>query len=503
MKITLYNFSKKQNSTKIVGNAGIETECTLKWEGCGIVNPRIDIDFGLENSPVSFNYAYIQAFERYYFVGDWVFNNGIWSAPLRCDVLASHRAAILNKSLYIVRTGVQFDSSIIDLERVGTARHSFRTSVTNFDNTYNPSNGVFIVGIAGKNTPNSIGSVQYYALSQSDMYQLISKMLYDTDWLNVDWEESKEFITNDILKCLINPIQYIIACHWIPWQPSGLATQGGQLPIGWWSVDIQNAAVVKAGTIVSKSYIVNIIQHPQADDVGYWLRLSPYSVYTLDVPMAGTIVIDAADILNRERIQIDYNLDVITGNCIINITAMETDTLQYSKLIRTINVDLSVKVPISQVNSDMISAAISIFNGSVDISSNLVGAIGSALSVGGAKGTGLSNITEPVAEVLNSAKTFVNTIGDATQALIPKIETVGGVGSWAKFRMSPHIILNCDFTLVTDLDPMTMGRPLCGVRRLGTLGGYTVCKTGDIEIDCFADEYTQIEHYLTTGFYVE
>lgn len=505
MKVVVFSFGKKLNSTKAAPEekTGTVLDCTLKFEGCGIARPRLIVDYGLETAPYNFNYASIPDFHRYYFIDDWVFREGMWYASLTCDVLASNRSQILSKELYVIRTGVQFSSSIIDTERVATAQRNYQTVVEKFDNVYKPSDGTFVIGITGKTTRNAIGTVQYYALDQNQMFELCSKMLYSTDWLNINWQEAADFISNDIVKCLVNPIQYIISCHWIPWNPTSTTTQTGQLPIGWWSVDIQNAKVIPAGNIISKVYHLDIPIHPQTESIGYWTKLSPYSVYELTLPMVGKVILDPADLVNRTKIDIAYNLDAITGMCTVNVTTAETASIPYSKLLRTFDVDMSVKIPLSQVNSDIVSAGLAIFNGAMDISSTTTGAIGQALSVGGEKGTGLSNITGVVEAVFDNAKTFVNTVGDATQHLVPKVETIGATGSWAKYQLFPHIILTGDFMLMSDLDPMTMGRPLCGVRKLSTLAGFTVCKTGDLGLPLFADEMRMIEHYLTTGFYIE
>ena len=67
ISITFYsNFQKKDNSTLIPSGSGSVYSCTLK-DGCGIIDPVIEIDMG-SISPASFNYAYkIEA------VRDWLF----------------------------------------------------------------------------------------------------------------------------------------------------------------------------------------------------------------------------------------------------------------------------------------------------------------------------------------------------------------------------------------------------------------------------------------------
>ena len=59
--VTLYNFSKKENSTGRPAS-GADFPCVLK-DGTGILNPVITLDLGLSSSPAGYNYAYIHAFK--------------------------------------------------------------------------------------------------------------------------------------------------------------------------------------------------------------------------------------------------------------------------------------------------------------------------------------------------------------------------------------------------------------------------------------------------------
>lgn len=504
MKATIYNYSKKHNSTKgMPTSGGTEVDIDLKWAGCGITNPVLIINYGLTNPPYNFNYVVIPSWHRGYFVGDWTFDRGMWTAPCICDVMGSYRDNILNKSLFVIRAKSDWNGNIPDLERVGTAAITREWIFKQFDNTTNPANGTFIVGVSGKTSRKTMGCVQYYSLNQEQMFELCTNLLQNTNWLDIDWETAGEYITNDLVKCLLNPLQYIVSCHWIPWEPTGLDTQSGQLPVGWWSVPVNNAKVVPAGKLVSKSYTIDINHHPK-ESVAPWAQSSPYTQYNLFVPLVGNIVIDPVDIVGYNRLIIQYTLDAVTGDAIVNVLTQENAAVPYSKLLRSFNVNMSVKIPLSQMTSDVYSAGMSVFNGVVDISKTTVGAVGQALSQGGKSGFGAGNIVDAVSSItLDNAKTFVNTVGDFVTSMIPKVETIGTVGSWARYLMDSQIILECIFMDITDIDLDTMGAPLCEKRQLSSLSGYAICKTGDIDIDAMYGEYQMIEHYLTTGFYIE
>lgn len=503
MRAVIYSFAKKMNSTKQVSGSGTEIEVTLKWDGCGIVKPLLIVDYGLTTAPVNFNYVSIPDFKRYYFVDDWVFVNGTWHASLTTDVLATWKSDILNKELFVIRSAHTWNGSIIDMERVATAAVERHWIFGDFDYTSNPANGAFIVGLSGKTSHNTMGCVQYYSLNQQQMFELCSKLLQSTDWLDINWDTAGEFLTNDIVKCLLNPLQYIVSCHWIPWKPSSLVTQSGQLPVGWWSISLNDMKVVPAGNTISKTYTIEINHHPK-EFMAAWVQRTPYTQYNLFIPLVGMVTLDPADIVGYNHIMVQYILDVITGDCSVKVLTKENAAIPYSKVLRTFNVSLAVKIPLSQITSDVYSAAMSTFNGVVDISGKLAGAVGQALSVGGEKGYGLANIIGAAHDAtLGTAKTFVNTVGDAVTSLMPKVETIGETGSWARFKTDTKIILECVFMDITEIDIKNMGAPECAVHRLSELQGYCICKTGNIDIAAMGDEQAMIEHYITTGFYIE
>ena len=101
------NFNKRENSTKQPANTeGSYTDftCSIK-DNSTITRPVIDLAI-VSGDPASlgYNYAYIAAYNRYYFVTEWTYALGIWTCHLTVDVLASYKTAIGNFSPYILRT---------------------------------------------------------------------------------------------------------------------------------------------------------------------------------------------------------------------------------------------------------------------------------------------------------------------------------------------------------------------------------------------------------------
>lgn len=80
-KVYLHTFAKRDNSTKVPTVTGTEFSCVLK-SGSGIMHPVLSFDLGIAGDPSQYNYAYIPAFERYYFIEEWYFNRALCSVKV-------------------------------------------------------------------------------------------------------------------------------------------------------------------------------------------------------------------------------------------------------------------------------------------------------------------------------------------------------------------------------------------------------------------------------------
>ena len=72
------------------------------------------VDTAVEDSFPVFNYAYIPALKRYYFVNDCVVQNGFATLSLSVDVLMSYKDSIFNLSAVVDRNEYDFDANLED-----------------------------------------------------------------------------------------------------------------------------------------------------------------------------------------------------------------------------------------------------------------------------------------------------------------------------------------------------------------------------------------------------
>ena len=81
-------------------------------ESCSIISPVLTIEYP---KVPDFNYVYIEAFGRYYFVTGVVsVRSNLWEISLECDVLMSHKDKLLECRGFVDRNEKTFDGTIVD-----------------------------------------------------------------------------------------------------------------------------------------------------------------------------------------------------------------------------------------------------------------------------------------------------------------------------------------------------------------------------------------------------
>ena len=147
MEITLYtNESEKNKLEKTITNS-ISLEGNLRDES-SIINPIILISSNKEDIPYMYNYAYIPAFGRYYFITDIEsVRTGIWRVSMHVDVLMSYKEQIKNLNVIInnsEETGA--NNYLSGNQWITNVKNT--TNIVNFPNGLN-DNGEFILITAG------------------------------------------------------------------------------------------------------------------------------------------------------------------------------------------------------------------------------------------------------------------------------------------------------------------------------------------------------------------
>ena len=349
--VVFYKFQKKPNSTLRPSSGGTTLSCNL-IENTNILAPKIRV-----NAPISFlaeqyNYIYISAFSRYYYINDPVWELGTWTYSCTCDVLATYRTEIGASSQYVRRSSNTFDGTITDTLYPIKNAYSQEVVVESTNTLFCASANMspwYVVGIIEgmsseteayyRNSyhinPDYIynGSVVYYVLNASQLFALMQMLLGTESIYDVPVEE----ISSALQKQLLNPIQYIESIRAIPFKPRcivdsttgedarvsrvqvgfsllevpGTSDSDSELDVveeeeevtpdasaqdGWWRILARPVAGVtlrdKAtgeGWIQAHSFTMRLPVHPQSGTRGVWVQGKPTAVYTIEVEPFGMI----------------------------------------------------------------------------------------------------------------------------------------------------------------------------------------------------------------------
>lgn len=464
-KVRLYSLKKRDNSTKQPTGTGTEFDCIMK-DGCGILNPVIKLDLGLASDPSQYNYAEIPAFGRYYFIEEWYFEDRLWSASLRVDVLATYKSDIGNASLYIMRAAGAHDGSIIDTLYPAKAGCSYDS-----DTKTNPwsSSHCFVVGCVSENA--SMGSLKYYVLGSGQM-AVMAQALMDYATL-IDPANGFDLADASaaLQLSLVDPIQYVKTCVMLPFAYTDMVNYGAleQVKVFNFTPGQIQGAVIQPNTRVSKSYSFTIPKHPDTSARGNYVNTKPFTNLTLTIPPWGCIDIDTSVTCNASALNVDVDVDPITGKAVLIASANGI-------ILNRIESQVGVPISLSSVTRDYMGAASSALGAAGGVISGFMGNIGGFLGA-------------------------ANGVGNAVESLMPRAQTIGSTGAFVSNRGSFR--LDAQFFRPVADDPVHNGRPLCEVRQISNLSGYMLIQDGDVSINGTSTEDSRIREYLESGFYYE
>ena len=458
---TFYTFSKKLNSTK-QPSGGSDYSIELKADS-SIINPTIKLDVGQSGNPTAYNYCYIAAFNRYYWVSNWRWAERLWTAECKVDSMASWKSNIGSYTAYVIRSASAYNGNVIDLLYPTLSDVTITGSGASASPNWATSadDGYYIIGIMGKDNGQNGGAVTYYRASPSGMTALCNYMLDAANFSSVT------DITEDLLKCIFNPLQYIVSCMWVPFTP---IVVNGHPYVGWWECNVAGVNPLGSTLKWELSVNYNIPKHPKAATKGNYLNGAPFSQYTLYAGAWGVIPINSAYLMGQSTLYTHLKVDLMTGSGKLAIMDSSGNILEEHFA--------QVGVPI-QVGQNLINQ----------------GAVGGV--AGGAANTISSALTGNLGGMLSSG---LNTIGSAAELSQSIPSTVGGNGSMTYDNQWKLI---GKFMDIANEDNTSRGRPLCAARTISGLSGYIECADADPDIPCTDRELSEIITYMNTGFYYE
>lgn len=453
MVIECYSgFSKKPNSTKQPSGGSSKT-VRLK-DNCSVLNPV----FLLNGYDLSHNY--VKWGSRYYYIDDIVIvANDLAEYHCSTDALATFKSYIGSSSQYILRSASAYNGRIVDNYYPALAKNTHEANM--ITSPFDKSAGTYIIGMQGKGSGGNGGAVTYYAGNASAMKSLVNYMLNSPSSYQVSE------ISEELLTCIFNPLQFIVSCMWFPF---GVPTMNGDVTCGWWPVSgsgLRQVSTLEWGT----NFSISIPKHPKASTRGDYLNLLPFSKYMLAAGPWGIIPLDNFNLLDASSLNCDYKVDLMTGSGRLNV--QYRDKVAYSN-IYTAQIGVPIQLGQNAFNQGALTGS----------ASGAVNTIKSAIS------------GDPVGMLFNG----LGAIGNAA-AMSQAVPSMLGSNGTISFHNGFGIL--ADFLDVSDDNLVENGRPLCETRTISGLSGYMLCENADLDLPAAPSEKEAILSYMNGGFYYE
>lgn len=443
------NFSKRKNSTKIPASAGQTLEVVLK-DTTSIENPTFIL------SGNEFEYNYIKALGHYYFVKDLrSVRHNVIEIDCEQDVLATYKSEILATSAYVLRSSSEFDGEVVDnlYPITGDVEYNETRILNILPNSL--ADGTYVIGIVGTGTDSlKQGSVTYYGMTKLMLQTMCGYLFSEDIWqrLRNDYE---------------NPLDYIVSCYWLPFD----LTSDTETIIKFGRFNLEGCTgFVLDSTVKSKTTIIDIVKHPLASTKGEYLNLEPFTQYYITATAIGNIQVPAIKLKRALKLLVTYTIDIITGQARL---VLSSDEIVILKIV----VQAGVPVALSQ----------------------------NAISTGSVVGTGFSILSAAASAfegfIPGVISGTMGAINSSYGAVKPEQQNSGSNGSF--LTVVNDLYLVAQFNGIADEDNEHHGRPLCKMKTLGSLSGYTLCSDASVNLSGFSGDKDEVNAYLNSGFYIE
>ena len=506
VNITLYRFTKRENSTKLptANDQPIIYSCRLNDSESSLLNPVLKLSAAnAQTNLLNRNYVYIPEFGRYYYIDDWRYDgDGCWSALCRIDPLASWKTQIIGSGGYTSRVQGYKDPYLVDSLFPPTEKF---VVVTQTYQTYlDPSlaGGSFIIGVISKNAPN-VGAVAYYLITAAQLEVLVNNMLSST---NSSWSSVTK-LDSDVLKSLVDPMQYVVSCKWFPFELTITGTSE-RIYLGGWDSGATGSKLITPYhqiydlilglqdvtdqyTDATTVYEYTHNQYPPFPPYGEYSLITPWGTFELDPTVMAAVYTQYATAATRSMsVRLMANLVSGQATMIVLTDVKPTENVSKTYELFRREIDFALDIPLAQVSMNYLSMAKSGLN-----AASKAGNVGAWASnpVGNAAAIA-SDVLDATAAALSPA---VNSTSTGNAAFTPLIETI--TYQMRRFKSIDNSRINLvggifktNISTMQDLAPSG-----------STFAGYIQMAITDFQAPCKRDEYVAITSALLNGIYIE
>ena len=492
--VTLYSFTKRENSTKQPTGGGTDYSCTM-IDDTSLMNPTFKLS--IASNPIGKNYAYVADFNRYYFITDIRTFQNFWYISCTCDVLASFKTAIGTGSHYVLRSASDYDGDIED------TIYPCNTNVSTFidypvsDPLAWSGGHCFVLGIVGykDEVTSQFGAVRYYIFKDAGLKKFLQYLMDNIADPNDGWSGilTTEY-SEGVQKALINPIEYIKTCICMPFsydQVTGNATS--TVKFGYYEYNVPSGDDYKVKTVSQTNVcktkeIVNIDlrDHPQAATRGSYLNCQPYTRYALHYGPWGDIDLDPMALKDDNQVMVETLYDLVSGVGRLIVSG----NVNTANILFNGSVKVGVDVNLSQVYKDALGYEAA-------TTKTLFGSVAAGAAIGA------SPLSNAVADIANGLSFITAGVQDMTRLNYPTVSGTGASGCFIQFHDPKNLYVISRFNEIVDENLAEIGRPLCQTKVINTLSGYILCQLADCQISGTQEEAQKINSYMNTGFFYE
>lgn len=533
MKITFYNSTSEKirvDKTDYLGQA-TDLNGTLR-DNSSIITPIIEV--GFVGFP-TYNYCYIEEFQRYYFIDDIVAtNNGLWEVYMTVDVLMSFKSQIYDLKPIIVRNQYILNGlGRYQTDELRPRNHYLNQTIRQYP---------LLPGLR-------LGDVSYVLTFSANNYSISDyKYIQSAININTDLNITRSVANSSVgAVCIISGdykdahydkevglARYIEQCL----KDSEVASRTLSITAYPFKIetldDDKRKKLNEIITLQEGHTLVNGIKYnPYLYEINIDIfrnydTLIGEKTYRIFIPFVGWQDIDAFELIGY-YISIFYEVNVFTNECDVYVVKHKNPYQNsegylfangYVNVIQKHSTQIGASIPISASNLRELQNEHRLAN--ISTIFNAVGLIGDVLSFGSSRALGLTkaghmtktkrmryNSTSGMIESAESAygtitDSILSQVGVLNKPVLHNANIPGDYNSWK--NCSSIVIEESIYETISNSEyegdfAKNYGIPVMEFRKLSDVHGYTI--TDDVRMDNFSiateKEIETIRDFLTSG----
>lgn len=513
--VYFYNFTKKVNSTRtpVNGTEGLFWEvhtCYLRSPS-SIIAPVLEMSFdrnqyggdggtyneNIGEAVLEYNYAYIPRFNRYYFINNISWNNGIFILNLECDVLGTYKEDIGNYTGFILRCSDNNNTWLVDEHKYisGTSTKTMPTTAILGDTLY------YIVGTSFG--CDAVSSGLTYLAGTADNIKTILNDIMNREFCY--GREAPGQPTADEFVYL-NPQSAIQSVTTIPFQPTVIT--GQDLYLNGYGFAV-NASVLTNPLIEVGTFTIDIPKHPDSGTYHYY-NYPPYSDYTLILPCVGSCQLSAYDLADKQSIKLRVTADAISGTIAYRVTTTSARLGIYTGacgagggIASTFSTGATaISSAIQQGVTGGLGGVIQAVSGAalfgLASATTGVGAMMTPVMAGLTMINGVTGLASGITSTANAALSAVRSAAASSSN-----KTMATMSGGTRAQPTKYASLELSYRTLSGGDDKTLGNPWGQKGKIKDHKGYMLISAPSVDINGTAAEMTAVNKFLSSGFYYE